>query len=73
MDQKLLRKSKKKLYQEAFIAHEGHIKPCGASADWEACYTLHNDRLYFWYNTSDDSTHVINTELNSGNSPTGKA
>lgn len=63
MNQKKLRQSKRLLYQQALIAHDGKIKPCGNSTDWNDCFTLYKDRLYFWYNTTDDSTHVINTQM----------
>jgi hypothetical protein len=73
MDKKNLRKTKKLLYQQALIAHDGKIKPCGKKNNWEQCFTLYKDHLYFWYNTNDDSTHVLDKKIqNEGAIPARK-
>ncbi|MBD3422364.1 MAG: hypothetical protein GF398_19800 [Chitinivibrionales bacterium] len=34
-----------------------------ASHSWDECFTIHNNKLLFWFNTEDCSTHVVMDEL----------
>jgi hypothetical protein len=36
----------------------GAIRPCGNRMAFSECFSLERDRLIFWYNTNDGSTHV---------------
>ncbi len=55
--------TKMKLIQRALDKHE-KIFPCGDAALLEECFTVAEDRLLFWYNTEDDSTHLLEEVLN---------
>jgi hypothetical protein len=35
------------------------ISPCPTRGSFEESFTLENNRLCFWFNTKDQSTHVI--------------
>jgi hypothetical protein len=35
------------------------IFPCGNKVSFEECFTRNGDQLLFWFNTEDQSTHVI--------------
>jgi hypothetical protein len=39
------------------------ILPCGKKANFEDCFTVEKNKLLFWFNTEDQSTHVESTEL----------
>ena len=49
---------KQNLLREAANKYK-KIYPCGESADLSECFTEYDDTLYLWFNTEDDSTHVI--------------
>lgn len=36
----------------------GRIGPCVGSGGFAKCFTHEDDRMYFWYNSADGSTHV---------------
>lgn len=56
-----LRKIRSLLLAQAHKKH-GQIKPCGA---WDKCFTMEDNTIYFWYQTSkDDSTHLVAQNLN---------
>jgi len=42
-------------------ACERHKKifPCRHRSGFEHCFTRDNEKVYFWFNTEDQSTHVI--------------
>jgi hypothetical protein len=46
-------------------ANEKHtqIYPCPPRNDFEQCFTREKNRLFFWYNTEDQSTHVLTADL----------
>ena len=46
------------LLQRAIEAHE-KIFPCGNSTSLNDCFTTAENRLYFWFNTEDKSTHIM--------------
>jgi len=39
----------------------GKIKPCSIAGTWDKSITksIHNDELLLWFNTSDDSSHLV--------------
>jgi hypothetical protein len=47
----------KKLYRKAVAKHE-KIFPCKSKKNFQECFTISGDKLLFWYNTEDNSTHV---------------
>ena len=49
---------KLELLQKAIETHE-KIYPCGGSLSLNDCFTTAGNKLYFWFNTEDDSTHII--------------
>jgi len=40
------------------------IYPCGNNRDLEECFTMYEDQILFWFNTEDNSTHVISKSIN---------
>ena len=56
---------KLKLLQSALERHE-KIFPCGETQLLDDCFTLSEDKLLFWFNTEDDSTHVVEHMVNQG-------
>jgi hypothetical protein len=39
------------------------IYPCGNKKTLEDCFTMNGDQLLFWFNTEDQSTHIITKPL----------
>lgn len=39
------------------------IYPCGNNKDLDDCFTTYENQIFFWFNTDDDSTHVISKSL----------
>ncbi len=35
------------------------IYPCGTKRSLNECFTSYDDRILFWFNTSDSSTHLL--------------
>lgn len=50
LEQRMVLKAKKK--------HE-KIFPCAHKQHFSDCFTRHENQVFFWYNTEDQSTHVI--------------
>lgn len=44
---------------EQALQQHSIIFPCGDRNDFTECFTQCNDHLVFWYNTADNSTHVM--------------
>lgn len=40
------------------------IYPCGQKKELSECFTQMGDQLLFWFNTDDQSTHIISMPLN---------
>jgi hypothetical protein len=40
-----------------------HIAPCPTRETLEDCFTVENNYIMFWFNTDDQSTHVITEKL----------
>lgn len=55
-------KLKQRLIREARLKHT-KIYPCAEKRDFSECYTRSDDRLFFWYNTHDRSTHVVSEKI----------
>jgi hypothetical protein len=53
---------KKNLIQQAMERYE-HIAPCTTLPSLEDSFTIENDKLVFWFNTDDHSTHVVTAQL----------
>jgi hypothetical protein len=54
------------LIQQAIDKHE-KIYPCGSVTQLGDCFTMTGDKLFFWYNTEDDSTHLLMEEVMTDN------
>lgn len=39
------------------------IRPIPAKGSFDNSFTIFNDNLIFWFNTEDDSTHVVQLEI----------
>lgn len=35
------------------------IHPCGSKATLEDCFTVQDENILFWFNTDDQTTHVL--------------
>ena len=46
------------LMQKAIEEYE-KIFPCGDITLLEDCFTQSQDKLFFWFNTEDNSTHIV--------------
>jgi hypothetical protein len=61
---KKLEELKKKLRQEAVRRYGENITPCSHKT-FDKCFTLHKDKLLFWFNIGEDTkviTHKIEQE-----------
>ncbi len=43
--------------------HYSVIFPCGDKVSFDECFTSNGDQLLFWFNTEDQSTHVMTKTL----------
>ncbi|MBD3391656.1 MAG: hypothetical protein GF418_06355 [Chitinivibrionales bacterium] len=50
------------MIRRAIEAHN-RITPCSNKEALSECFSLMGDKLVFWFNTDDDSTHVLVEEL----------
>jgi hypothetical protein len=39
------------------------VLPCGQRRNLDECFTVEKDKVLFWFNTEDESTHVICAEM----------
>jgi len=51
-----------RLIQKAIEKHE-RIRPCADKSEFRECFSVFGNKLIFWYNTEDDSTHVLMEEM----------
>ncbi len=51
-----------RLIKKAIEKHE-RIHPCSNKGEFRECFSVFDNKLIFWYNTDDDSTHVLMEEL----------
>jgi hypothetical protein len=54
LERQLIRKAKKK---------HNTIFPCARKRSFSTSFTRADDRLLFWYNTHDSSTHVVSARV----------
>jgi hypothetical protein len=40
----------------------GWIKPCSNKNSLSECFTVESDKVLFWFNTSDNNTHILTAE-----------
>jgi len=53
---------KKKLIKDALRQYK-RIYPCIPYTDFEECFIVEQNKVLFWFNTEDESTHVLCAEL----------
>lgn len=39
------------------------ITPCGSKTSFDDCFTEYGDKLFFWFDTEDESTHLLIDEF----------
>jgi hypothetical protein len=61
-EEALMCELKRRLIKKAKKKH-CHIFPCALKKDLNACFSVVDDRLFFWYNTHDKSTHVVSARV----------
>lgn len=44
-------------------ARHNTIYPCAGKTRLEDCFTVCNNQCIFWFNTGDDSTHILSAPL----------
>ena len=54
---------KNTLIEKAKIEYAA-IFPCSEKNSFNDCFTLEENSLFFWFNTSDHSTHVLCASIN---------
>ena len=57
-----LTENHKVLIKDARKKH-GKIYPCGSKKSFGDCFTVQDNKLYFWFDTPDRSTHVLEKEV----------
>jgi hypothetical protein len=50
------------LYHKALKLHD-RIFPCTSRSTFKECFTIAGNKLLFWYNTADHSTHILADEM----------
>ncbi len=45
------------------VALYADIRPVYAKHDLDECFTTEGNMLVFWFNTADESTHVLTTRI----------
>ncbi|HMB01267.1 MAG TPA: hypothetical protein VKS21_09805 [Spirochaetota bacterium] len=53
-----MNKEKYRMIRKA-VSRWKHIYPCSGLANFENCFTTMGNKLIFWFNTDDHSTHVL--------------
>ena len=53
---------KERLIRRAVETHE-RIMPCSNRTELGECFSTLEDKLIFWFNTEDNSTHVLIEEV----------
>ncbi len=52
----------KKLFERAKERYH-HIYPCSDRSEWHECFTVYGGMTLFWFNTEDESTHILFEEV----------
>lgn len=55
-------KREQKLFKKARDIYK-NITPCGSKKSFDECFTEYEDKLFFWFDTEDDSTHILIDEV----------
>ncbi len=53
---------KKRMIDKAVKIHRD-IYPCSATQSFNDCFTVEEDTLIFWFNTKDNSTHIMSEAI----------
>ena len=53
---------KERLIRRAYETHET-VLPCSNRAELSECFSTMEDKLVLWFNTEDNSTHVLVEEV----------
>lgn len=53
---------RKRMIRQAIKSHK-KIYPCADRQSLQECFTNEGKHIYFWFNTEDQSTHVLYEEL----------
>jgi hypothetical protein len=53
---------KTKMIHEAQSKYQT-IFPCASQSNLDECFTIEGDRVLFWFNTEDCTTHIIASQL----------
>jgi hypothetical protein len=53
---------KQKLINRAKMQFK-QIYPCSTKKRLKECFTVEDEMMIFWFNTEDDSTHIITQDL----------
>jgi len=59
---------KLELIQKALKTHK-KIFPCGTKNSFSECFTFQGDKVLFWFDTEDHSTHMVMADAHSVFSP----
>ncbi len=51
-------KREEKLLKQAQDIYK-FITPCGTKQSFDECFTEYGDKLFFWFDTEDESTHLL--------------
>ncbi len=57
-----MEKLKQGLIQKAKSKY-GTIYPCGNTELFSDCFTKYNKKVQFWFNTEDESTHLVEESM----------
>lgn len=47
------------LVSRAVELHGPEVRPCHGKARFRDCITVHNGKAMLWYNSEDNSTHIV--------------
>ncbi|MDD5673469.1 MAG: hypothetical protein PHC61_04860 [Chitinivibrionales bacterium] len=53
---------KRKMIQQAQKQYRS-IWPCNDRNDFSESFTVEDEKVFFWFNTEDESTHVLTADL----------
>jgi hypothetical protein len=53
---------REQLIEQAIQRHR-KIYPCANRRDFTECFTVTGNRVFFWFNTEDQSTHLVVAEV----------
>ena len=62
MPPEIVLQKKLSLMNQAWSLHE-EISPCSGKDSLHECFTVLGNRLCFWFNTPDHSTHILTADL----------